>query len=567
MLLSIFFFFIPTYKGKQTNALMPPHLTMNLASVDSERQAIHRSIRIHEDAICDLKSKLNILTPIFRLPAELLSQVFTMLSESEACCLSGDLASHQHRWPRVMLVCKRWRAVAIESAALWTCFKSRFVESDFVVLERARGTLKNVELKSVGWKGSPATLEHSHKIIKKLQEKRGGICSLRLVQWIELDFKLHWDSLLGMTTPRLKILPFYDDSGRMLIPAFIIKTPLLKSNLPRMVDFYISGHAIPWNSSALSNLHSLELSNVPEEGHPSLSALLTILSSCPELKSLKLSKSGPPNRFGDRAAMDPSINLPHLRYIYLDMSDRANANRAGLNLLSYLSLPSGVHIDRKICCGYRPLASLLSPSTRPLNPKIRYFVEPSENSIDISRIDFVGERPCGRAIRFQLMLHHESPDMVINYNTAETLHLDCNFGNAKSIGAPFWRFCSNLPNLKEIVISSHPGVIDGLEITLLHRIRESEERLSGLFPSSHEYQIGFRTLSSIIFDEVTFTGGIIYHLLSMMELRKDYDPNFMRITILNPIGLNADELKDLKEFETEKTVIDLQYGELRTGLY
>ncbi|OJT10892.1 hypothetical protein TRAPUB_12576 [Trametes pubescens] len=83
------------------------------------RQDIESDIDIYTRAIVDLKSRLNTLTQICRLPPELLSEILVD-DAMEVYHSTGPLHTSGFAWIRLAHVCRHFRAVALNTPRFWS---------------------------------------------------------------------------------------------------------------------------------------------------------------------------------------------------------------------------------------------------------------------------------------------------------------------------------------------------------------------------------------------------------------------------------------------------------------
>ncbi|KZV64436.1 hypothetical protein PENSPDRAFT_656562 [Peniophora sp. CONT] len=91
------------------------------------------------DAVHGAIEHRNELVPISVLPAELLAQVFEYLSQisfADSCSYYG--IGCRRGWTDNMLVCRRWRTVAVQCASLWATVTVNGNEPMDLFLERAK---------------------------------------------------------------------------------------------------------------------------------------------------------------------------------------------------------------------------------------------------------------------------------------------------------------------------------------------------------------------------------------------------------------------------------------------
>ncbi|CDO73332.1 hypothetical protein BN946_scf185008.g95 [Trametes cinnabarina] len=104
------------------------------------RKVLEDKISNYADVIIDLKTQLNRLSPIARLPPEILSEVFALISmhyyEQSWRYQHGPL--HVYKWLAVAHVCRAWRSIALDTPRLWSNIIITRPEVDEVVLARSK---------------------------------------------------------------------------------------------------------------------------------------------------------------------------------------------------------------------------------------------------------------------------------------------------------------------------------------------------------------------------------------------------------------------------------------------
>ncbi|TFK72315.1 hypothetical protein BDN72DRAFT_836275 [Pluteus cervinus] len=137
--------------------IMMPHLYPNLSSfslrglpLEDAYTQIDREISQTEDHLCSLKTRRNSLSPISKIPIELLSKIF---SESQELALVSlpDEVDLDMRFI-VSWVCRHWRATALGTPGLWTIISKKNKDSaididfarDFLMRSRNRGISVNL---------------------------------------------------------------------------------------------------------------------------------------------------------------------------------------------------------------------------------------------------------------------------------------------------------------------------------------------------------------------------------------------------------------------------------------
>ncbi|RPD64142.1 hypothetical protein L226DRAFT_611742 [Lentinus tigrinus ALCF2SS1-7] len=91
------------------------------ADIPLVRAAMLRSIEAYQAAIMEIKTGLNMLTPIGRLPRELLAEIMTSVARDYYFNGHYDRVNrHPLHWIKVTThVCRTWRFLALDTPALW----------------------------------------------------------------------------------------------------------------------------------------------------------------------------------------------------------------------------------------------------------------------------------------------------------------------------------------------------------------------------------------------------------------------------------------------------------------
>ncbi|KAJ2965273.1 hypothetical protein NUW54_g14174 [Trametes sanguinea] len=147
--------------------------------LSAARKALEDDIAVHEQAIIDLKGRLNNMTTVARLPPELLSEIFLHLAEtsySEVGSSYRPAYAHArfYAWISVTHVCRTWRTVALSTPRLWgyiVLTRSSIVED---VLARS----KKAPLRITGHLMS--SHDEKAKMLKNIMQESSRIQELRL---------------------------------------------------------------------------------------------------------------------------------------------------------------------------------------------------------------------------------------------------------------------------------------------------------------------------------------------------------------------------------------------------
>ncbi|KAI0695356.1 hypothetical protein C8T65DRAFT_744039 [Cerioporus squamosus] len=112
------------------------------ATGDHARKDVEDQIEVHARAITDLKTRLNTMTPVARLPSELLSAVFTLVT-ADSFVESYDTwelvpTKRANTWVGVTHVCRHWRATALSSPRFWSYIAVTSKRAADVMLVRSK---------------------------------------------------------------------------------------------------------------------------------------------------------------------------------------------------------------------------------------------------------------------------------------------------------------------------------------------------------------------------------------------------------------------------------------------
>ncbi|KAG9006197.1 hypothetical protein FRB90_010018 [Tulasnella sp. 427] len=283
-------------------------LEARVAAVQSLQDIVGRHL---SDYSVRLHRRQNSVLPIYRLPVELLIDIFLRVID----LIDWDMEQNR----TLASVCKHWYDVIVQSPQFWHRIN---VSHDLDVIKRIMRRNGDGPFSIQFDKDSIAETKHEEVL---------DLLAPHSLRWQSIMFQGRLtDSifkLMSSPTPNLTELFVYQWSGE----------PQRKFELPegkslRRLDVGLVG--VPWSSSRLSNLRSIQIRNITKE-LPSLADLSTILSSSPDLTWLRLSDwtetDTPPNETYDTIPRHP-IRLPKLETLVLQSIQPRYVN----HLLSYL---------------------------------------------------------------------------------------------------------------------------------------------------------------------------------------------------------------------------------------
>ncbi|KAF5342421.1 hypothetical protein D9611_001246 [Ephemerocybe angulata] len=241
--------------------------------------------RLIQRRVLDLQSEIrglvdfhNTLSPINRLPAEILSSIFIQASfETRKESLS---------WIRLTHVCRHWRAVALECAALWSDLSFANLNFTEVMLSRSKNAPLAVEYDAP----YPRTTLQNYEVLSNILRQGHRLRSLTIMNDRPRGLVLHLRKTLSrcIVAPILEELRLCSRDDNFLCP------PFLSGGAPSLKYLRISGCKIAdWSCIPLGpGLTTLDLDlTIAERGRlPSGKELLASLRNMPLLKKLRLAQ-------------------------------------------------------------------------------------------------------------------------------------------------------------------------------------------------------------------------------------------------------------------------------------
>ncbi|KAL7280716.1 hypothetical protein ACG7TL_005658 [Trametes sanguinea] len=310
--------------------------------VAHERKVLEERIAHHADTIVELKMQLNTMTPIARLPPEILAEIFALVSTTqyEESWRRHYGSSQVYKWLSVAHVCRVWRAIALDTPRLWSRIVLTRPEVDKEVLARSK--------KAPLW--ISANIHHQ-------DDERAALLNTIMEDSVRLK-ELHLTGparalqhLSAKWTNRADALEFLslNSAYRLFDHASFFATPPLSANLfsghvPRLRHLSICRLNVGWTSPLFcSTLRTLTIDarNEHSDSTGEFSHLLDALDNMQFLEKLSLTDAVP--RLPDEVVAIPetqrAIRLPRLRVleVYSDAIDCAR-------LLRHLAIPRDVKL-------------------------------------------------------------------------------------------------------------------------------------------------------------------------------------------------------------------------------
>ncbi|KAJ7442289.1 hypothetical protein FB451DRAFT_1440398, partial [Mycena latifolia] len=285
----------------EITAFSSPHL------VASAQRQIDQEIQKYRDTVRALQSRRNALSPIGRLPPEMLSRIFLFCSQS----------SESLSWIKeVTHISRHWRAVALACPNLWSIplFSQPKWADEFLKRSKMAPLTVKADLTYM----TPRMVNTVHSSL--VQISRIG----------ELDVKTGSRSAPEILNLSGTSTPFYFcKPNHFTLP----DTFLNGGEAPRLRRLELTRFFLPsWDSPLMSNLTHLKIHHPGPTARPSMPEFIEALGRMPLLETLELDNALPKIAEGVSSVSAP-INrtaLPHLKRL-------AIANVSALEVVDVLN--------------------------------------------------------------------------------------------------------------------------------------------------------------------------------------------------------------------------------------
>ena len=262
--------------GIPTNSI--PHLREALSSLDSQMATLMSEKRKLES---HLEQAVRLQSPVLRLPRELLGSIFitgVLLDEDDRLLVST-----------LMLVCKEWAEVALNTPQLWSritiCDKHSMMKA-CKKLDRSKSVPLDIGVRFNPQLGQDeATTE---LVIRTIDILRPSIRRWRTFR-LAVPYRIHAYIALKELNEQAPLLEDFavqvhhliqdDKRSQLSFPLFGGYTPRLRSSAFTSFNF-------DWDMHLVSRLRVLKLGGFYNSFAPSVPTLLNILRACPDLEEL-----------------------------------------------------------------------------------------------------------------------------------------------------------------------------------------------------------------------------------------------------------------------------------------
>ena len=266
--------------------------------LDVTRSIIDRDIARLEETIRALKSRRNELSPISRLPAEILCNIFSLVEDNSI------YSRRPESWTNFSQVSQHWRSSALGAPELWTNIPLRYPRWAQEMLIRSKMAKLTIR--------SDSSFESSNP--KVIETVRSCLCEMKRVEKIDLTTLpgLMLEEIfrdLPKSAPQLHTLRIGSYSFRFVGTAFSIHEDFL-DDTERLRHVQLINCKIGWDSRLLTGLTRLTLED-SLKANSSIIQFLQALQRMPALTDLRLKDSIPDD--SECPSTYPAVDLPCLR--------------------------------------------------------------------------------------------------------------------------------------------------------------------------------------------------------------------------------------------------------------
>ncbi|KAF7370585.1 F-box domain-containing protein [Mycena sanguinolenta] len=289
---------VPPIKHNDDKAPISSH--NHVSSNELMQRGLDEDIQKYQESIRSLQYQRNALSPIGRLPPEMLSRVFMF-------CIHRDSLS----WIReVSHICRHWRAVALGCPNLWSF--PVFSQPRWADEMLKRSKMAPLTVKADLTYMTPKMIESVHSSlaqISRIGEMDIRVGSRSVNEILNLTDAAPYLHTLCLMSPGFS----HDDH-------FALGSTFLNGETPRLRRLELTRFFLPWDSPLLSNLVHLKIQNPgPAPARPSMADLIGALERMPRLESLELDRALPVIAADTSALSVPSsrAQLSHLKRIVI----------------------------------------------------------------------------------------------------------------------------------------------------------------------------------------------------------------------------------------------------------
>ncbi|KDQ07802.1 hypothetical protein BOTBODRAFT_38483 [Botryobasidium botryosum FD-172 SS1] len=300
------------------------------AALDDSISAIERAVAdavkairdYKESSLVSLRRHRNSLTPIHRLPCEILSSIFLFVADD----YSG-VDYPACNYPLTLLrVSYLWRQIALQSPRFWARphkFLPRALFETF--LRRSKNALLDIFFKPQNKRQPMLGIQEYMELVSP-HISRWRSCSLQAAS------KTKVLSRLSASAPSLEVLSLnYGETGNFSRDTDQSKTPLnpFGGYAPRLRELSLGGIFIPFTSPLYSNLSTLRLARIRYSNPDAPEQFMQILGCTPLLETLWLddlefssSSNAPESQLRSELSLISLPRLQSLRMVTVQIDQR-----------------------------------------------------------------------------------------------------------------------------------------------------------------------------------------------------------------------------------------------------
>ncbi|PCH40225.1 hypothetical protein WOLCODRAFT_67896 [Wolfiporia cocos MD-104 SS10] len=401
-------------------SLSIPHLREALHSLESRMASLLSERELLESR---LEQAVRLQSPIHRLPEELLSAIFeigVMDGEEEDTLMLANL----------MLVCRNWRDVAVNTPMLW----SRVVAGAHHSMDRAQ--LKLERSKSV-----PLHV----RVDFGARMEYGSVSTQTLVNAMDMLRPSIWRwktfDLTVPNRPQAYAVLTRCKERAPLLEAFSVRVchpnmqedqysspplPLFDGRTPRLHSCSFTSYNFGWDLSLVSRLQVLKLGGYWNAFSPSVDVILNILRACPQLEELALRNMSDVNSHSDvnSTESDRYACVSDSRTVHLPRLTKASfyycGNVRAKTVLSKLSFPALECIEFSFLDNVSPMVEQLLRQSLSRLPLRRLRIESSFLN-ELKLVKLLRRLPSLTTLEF-VDIDDISPNLLKTLSTPATSH-------------------------------------------------------------------------------------------------------------------------------------------------
>jgi hypothetical protein len=268
-------------------------------SPEGHLRAVENKIKCLEESTHAMKVYWNTLVPISRLPAEILSIIFSLLP-FEALDLDAPVLPSP-----VSRVCHRWREISLNLAYLWTHINfTKLTPADAaVMLVRAKMAPLYLGAQTIQWKRA--------KFEAFKEQIEAHIHHIRHLSITVKPKHLKMFGQLVSSAPSLEFLSIDNRESPHVASPVIIPDNLFDGIAPKLTYLRLYNCGIRWQSPLLKGLRDLEISSFPTRARIAFYSWLRALKQMPQLERLALHR-GIPSGTAPSERLKLIVDLPSL---------------------------------------------------------------------------------------------------------------------------------------------------------------------------------------------------------------------------------------------------------------